>query len=216
MKRTRGLDIATTLEDLCSSARLGLMVYDMQAGILGQIKDGESVTKAAAEVLAAARRARLRTLFTRHVWLPKSWMGSLQYRTAMTWQRKEEPEDVAPWFLRGSTGFEIIDALKPTPDEAVFDKLAMSAFEGTPLAYAMHDCSLKAVAIVGVATEIGIDITARHAVDLGFIPIIVADACGAGDQEAGQRALETLRFTGDAIVTNTASLIAQLEKASAT
>ena len=56
--------------------------------------------------------------------------------------------------------------------------------------------------IVGVATEIGIEPTVRHAADLGYIPVVVTDACGAGNEEAGQRALASLRFMGDAFFTD--------------
>ena len=48
----------------------------------------------------------------------------------------------------------------------------MSAFEGTPLTMALRDCGVQRFVIVGVATEIGIDITCRHRADLGFIPIL--------------------------------------------
>ena len=58
------------------------------------------------------------------------------------------------------------------------------------------------IAIVGIATEIGIEPTARHAADLGFIPVIVTDACGAGDEAAGRRSLESLGFAGDTILTD--------------
>jgi nicotinamidase-related amidase len=57
----------------------------------------------------------------------------------------------------------------------------MSAFEGTPLPIILRDCALNAFAIVGVATEVGIEPTVRHGADLGFIPIVVSDACDAGD-----------------------------------
>jgi nicotinamidase-related amidase len=60
------------------------------------------------------------------------------------------------------------------------------------------------VAIVGVATEIGIEPTARHAGDLGFIPIVVTDACAAGNADAGARTIESLRFLGDALLTDIA------------
>jgi biuret amidohydrolase len=36
--------------------------------------------------------------------------------------------------------------------------------------------------------------------------VIVEDACGAGDEEAGRRALELLRFAGDAMFADTATL----------
>src|SRR5262249_58711929 len=93
--------------------------------------------------------------------------------------------------------------LQPLPSEAIFDKLAMSAFEGTPLEFALRDCGLVAVGIVGIATEIGIEPTARHAADLGFIPVIVADACGAGDAEAAKRSLESLALAGESMITDT-------------
>jgi hypothetical protein len=72
---------------------------------------------------------------------------------AMAWQRVDDPRQVQPWFLRGSPGFEIVPELAPRDDEAIFDKITMSAFEGTPLAIALRDCSLTAFAIVGVAIE---------------------------------------------------------------
>jgi biuret amidohydrolase len=77
----------------------------------------------------------------------------------------------------------------------------MSAFEGTPLTLALRDCGILSVAIVGI-TEIGIEPTARHAADLCFIPVIIADACGAGEEAAAQRSLESLRFAGDAIISD--------------
>jgi nicotinamidase-related amidase len=60
--------------------------------------------------------------------------------------------------------------------------------------------------IVGVATEVGIEPTIRHGADLGYIPIIVTDACGAGHPEAGERALASLRFAGDALFTTVAEI----------
>jgi nicotinamidase-related amidase len=58
------------------------------------------------------------------------------------------------------------------------------------------------MALVGVATEIGIEPTARHAADLGIVPIIVEDACGSGHAEAAQRSIESLKFAGDAVFTD--------------
>ena len=61
----------------------------------------------------------------------------------MAWQGKDEPDSVAPWFLRDTSGFQIVSELSPMPDEAVFDKITMSAFEGTPLTLALRDCGLR-------------------------------------------------------------------------
>lgn len=206
MKPFNDLQIPTSLEDLCDPSRMAVLVYDMQAGICGQLATGPAITARCAQVLVAARAAGYRVAYTRHLSAPKAWMGVSQVRMAMAWQRKEEPAEVSPWFLRGTPAWEIVPELEPRPDDIVFDKLAMSAFEGTPLAVTLRDCGLQAVVVIGIATEIGIEPTARHAADLGFIPIVVADACGAGHEEAAQRSIESLRFAGDAIITDVAEL----------
>jgi biuret amidohydrolase len=77
----------------------------------------------------------------------------------------------------------------------------MSVFKGTPLDIALRDCGINSL-IVGVASEIGIEPTIRHAADLGYIPIVVTDACSAGHEEAGGRALASIKFMGDAILTD--------------
>jgi nicotinamidase-related amidase len=55
---------------------------------------------------------------------------------------------------------------------------------------------LISFAIAGIATEIGIDPTIRHGADLGFIPVMVQDACGAGHAEAAQRSVSALTLSG--------------------
>lgn len=212
MKSTQGLTIPTTIEELCDPGRMALLVYDMQAGITSQVADGERIIERAGRALAVARAAGMRVVFTRHLSMPKAWMGVTQHRTAMAWQRTDDPDAVSPWFLRDAPGFAIVPELAPTPDEAVFDKLAMSAFEGTPLSYALRDCGVTAVAIVGIALEIGIEPTCRHATDLGFIPVVLADGCGAGHQEAGERTLEHMRFIGEAVISDVDSFARLFER----
>jgi nicotinamidase-related amidase len=208
VKQINGLSIPTSLADVVDPTRAALLVYDMQVGIVRQISGGEGVSERCARILQAARKAGFRIAFSRHLSLPKSWMGSFQYRMAMAWQRKDDPAQVAPWFLRDNPGTQIMPELAPRQDEAVFDKLAMSAFEGTPLEFAMRDCGLSAIILIGIATEIGIEPTARHAADLGIIPIIVTDALGCGHNEAAERSIEALRFAGDALFTTVDELIA--------
>jgi len=177
-------------------------VRDMQAGITPQIKNGAEITAQVETVLAAARRAGLRIFFIRHLSLPKKLMGAFQYRTVMAWQRTDSPEKVQPMFLRDSPAFQIVAQLQPLPSEAIFDKITMSAFEGTPLEIALRDCGVRSFIIVGIATEVGIDPTCRHGADLGFRPILVGDACGAGDKAAAEHSLAALRHMGDSTITD--------------
>jgi len=215
MKRAYGLSIPETLEEVCDPQHVVLLVYDMQVGILSQIKNPEQTTRHVLKVLSAARDADVRVFFSRHLSLPRELMGMFQYRMAMAWQRSDSPERVTPWFLRDNPSFQIVPELLPRPSEGVFDKLTMSAFEGTWFNFALRDCGINVFIIVDVATEIGIEPTARHGADLGYIPVLVTDACGAGDEEAAKRSMENLKFGGDAIITDTETVCDVLRRKSA-
>jgi nicotinamidase-related amidase len=199
-KNAHGISIPQTLAEAVRPDTTALIVYDMQVGILRQLKSGPDVLARVLEVLEAARAAGVRIFFMRHMSLPKKLAGVFQTRQMMFWQSKTSPDDVNPWFLRDSPAFGLAPELAVRDDEAILDKITMSAFEGTPLAIALRDCALKSFVICGIATEIGIEPTVRHGADLGFIPIVVEDACGAGEPEAGERALAGMRFIGDAML----------------
>lgn len=212
MDQLNGLAVPESLGDVCRPERLGLLVYDMQVGILAQIADREQVIQKVGEVLEAARAARVRTYFTRHVTLPVELMGVAQLRMWRAWQGVDRLDDVRSPFLPDAPQTQIVPELLPNEREAVLDKLTLSAFAGTPLELALRGAGVEALAIVGVATEIGIEPTVRHAGDLGFIPVVIEDACAAGNPEAGTRALETLRFLGDALLTDAAGFRAALTR----
>src|SRR4030095_2535899 len=122
MKTALGLSVPQTLEEVCDPQRVALLVYDMQVGILSQIKNPEQITLQVLKVLSAARHAGVRVFFSRHLSLPKELMGMSQFRMAMAWQRVDSPDQVNPWFLREATGFQIIPELSPLPTEGVFEK----------------------------------------------------------------------------------------------
>jgi biuret amidohydrolase len=206
MQHAFGLDIPQTLTDVCTPTRLALLVYDMQVGILRQLPDAQETTARVLEVVDGARAGGYRVLFTRHTSMPLELSGVMQLRTAMAWQRVDDVAKLKPAFPPGAPQTQLIPEMAPRPSEAVFDKIAMSAFEGTPLDLVLRDCGIHAVAIVGVALEVGIEPTVRHAADLGYIPVVVSDACGGRDKVACVRALASLAFAGDALITDTAAI----------
>jgi nicotinamidase-related amidase len=79
-------------------------------------------------------------------------------------------------------------------------------FAGTYLDIALRDCGIRSFLIAGIALEVGIEPTVRHATDLGYLPTVVTDACGWGNAEAAKRSLEALAFAGGSLQTDIASL----------
>jgi biuret amidohydrolase len=208
--RFNDLDIPETLDDALHPATLAFVVYDMQVGVLAQIPAADAVLANVLRLLDATRAAGVRTVFMRHYFMPTALQGVYQLRQAKVWERKDRAADTTPLIPHGSPGFELAPELAPRPDEAVLDKITMSAFEGTPLDIVLRDCAVKAYLIAGVALEVGIEPTVRHSADLGYVPIVVRDACGAGNAEAGQRSLDALAFAGDAMIATTDEVCAAL------
>ena len=99
---------------------------------------GDEITEHVLKVLTSARDACVRVFFSRHVSLPKEPTGMFQFRLSMAWQRVLSPDQVYPWFLRDTPGFQIVPGLSPLPPGGVFDKLTMSDFEGTWLDFAFN------------------------------------------------------------------------------
>jgi nicotinamidase-related amidase len=206
VQHTFGLDVPTELTQAYDPAQTALLVYDMQAGIFAQAPQLASITPQVSRIIAAARTAGLRTFFARHMSLPKNLMGVSQLRTAMTWQRHSNVEDVTSMFLRDTPAFSLIPEATPLSSEMVFDKLGMSFFEGTPLNMVLRDCGITSFIIAGVVLEIGIVPTVTHGIDLGYMPIVVEDACGSVSADAKNRALEDVRHTGSAFITDTQAI----------
>jgi nicotinamidase-related amidase len=210
IRSQHGVEIPTSLEEWCDPERMALLVYDMQVGICRQVAGADAIVEKVGTVLEAARGRGMRIAFTRHLSLPRRWLGMVQLRTAMAWQRRDDPDTVEPWFLRDAEATQIVPALAPRADEAVFDKVTMSAFDSTALGFALRDCGVRAIALTGIALEIGIEPTARQAADNGLVSVVIEDACGFGDAAARDRAIATLSFIGDTLITQTDPFCAAL------
>ncbi|MBY8882882.1 cysteine hydrolase [Actinacidiphila acidipaludis] len=202
MDERNGLSVPRSLREACDDPRrIALLVYDMQVGVVGQIGDGDQVVGQVVSTVEAARATGIRTFFLRHITLPAGLMGASQLRMWRAWQAADRAADVVSAFPPDAPQTQLVPRLRPTEHEVVIDKITMSAFEGTWLDIALRDCGITTVAVVGCALEIGVEPTVRHAADLGYVPVLVTDACGAGNKEAAERSLESLRFAGDALLT---------------
>jgi biuret amidohydrolase len=206
MEHVRGLSIPRSLAEAAAGEPLALIVYDMQVGIVDQIPGGADIVARVAEVLDLGRQAGLRVFFTKHISLPVEVAGVAQLRTAMDWQHLDRVEQVVAPFPPDAPQSQIVPELAPRSSEAVLEKITMSAFAGTYLDIALRDCGIRTFLIAGIALEVGIEPTVRHATDLGYLPIMVTDACGCGNPEAAKRSLEALTFAGGSLQTDIAAL----------
>src|SRR3954466_3570197 len=195
MQEAFGMTIPDTVAEMCRPGATAVLVYDAQAGILAHVRDREQLVLRIDEVLQAARAAGVPAFYVKHVSLPPPPLGVGGLRTAMAWQRVTKAAEVTTAFPPAAAHTQIVSELAPGDGEPVFEKLGMSALVGTPLEAALRDRGVTTLALVGAVLEIGIEPTARHAADLGFLPVVVEDACGIVDPAAAERSLASLDYS---------------------
>ncbi|BCL18117.1 cysteine hydrolase [Micromonospora sagamiensis] len=95
-------------------------------------------------------------------------------------------------FLGGAPKTEIIYELAPGPGDVVVDQVRLTAFFGTELETVLRRRGVDTVLFTGVATNLSVTGTVFEAINHGYQPVIVSDACTAATDEAHQASLETL------------------------
>jgi nicotinamidase-related amidase len=99
-------------------------------------------------------------------------------------KEKEDPHDR-----------EIIAELKPQPQDIVFQKRRPDGFVGTDFDLMLRSNGIKTIIIGGVATEGGIEGTARSARNLGYDVVILKDGVGSRNRELHDMALKLMEQT---------------------
>lgn len=84
-------------------------------------------------------------------------------------------------FEAGNPLAEFTDLVRPTSGDVVVTKQYASAFFGTSLAATLNALGVDTVVIAGVSTSGCVRASALDALQHGFVPIVVADACADRD-----------------------------------
>ena len=119
-------------------------------------------------VLAEARAAAIPIIFTNVVYQPDGSDGGLFY--------KKIPS--LSVFVKGSPLGAFPPSLQPLDGERVFSKQFASAFFGTSLAEMLTRDGVDTLLITGLSTSGCVRATALDALQSGFAPFVVRDACG--------------------------------------
>jgi len=126
------------------------------------------VVEQAGELLDWARARQLLVCHTRVEYRPDGLDGGVFFRKipALT------------SFCTGNPLAQTVARLAPTAGEPVITKQYASAFFGTSLASLLHAQGIDCVLIAGMSTSGCVRASTVDAVQHGFIPVVVSDACG--------------------------------------
>ena len=81
-------------------------------------------------------------------------------------------------FCSGNPMGDVVPELAPMPDEPVVTKQYASAFFGTALASTLRAQGVDCVLLAGMSTSGCVRASGVDALQHGFIPVVIADACG--------------------------------------
>ncbi|KPQ22587.1 MAG: ureidoacrylate peracid hydrolase [Porphyrobacter sp. HL-46] len=152
--------------------RPALLIVDVVAAYLTRgsplFMDSAAAAKDSNRRLAeAARAASVPVVFTNVEYRPDGSDGGVFYRKA----------PVLKAFIQGSPLGAFPDDLAPRPGDRVFTKQYPSAFFATGLAAALHAEGVDTLLITGYSTSGCVRASALDAMQHGFVPLVVRDAC---------------------------------------
>lgn len=159
----------------------------IRVGLAEKSPDRERVIVAATELLAQARAAQAPIVHVQVGYRPD--YADLKCNAPILEAVKRMGA-----MQEGSWGAEFYEGLEPQidqPQEFVVTHKRINAFYGSSLEVILQQLQAQRLVIAGVATHSVVESTVRHAVDMGFEVVVVADACGA-PPEAHENALKSM------------------------
>lgn len=115
-------------------------------------------------------------------------------------QRLEDAENIRRFgietFARvGTRDYEILDEIKPLPDDAVVRKVTAGGFTSTGLDLLLRSLGVRTVFFTGQSINQCVESTARVAADLGYNCVMVDDATATTDPASHDASLKTFGRT---------------------
>lgn len=149
-------------------------MWDMQESLVNFSFNKVDLLKRVSQLIAEARALGIPIFYTKITPLPERFESAIR-RISMR-RGKFEPGDIAR-------------EVYPQPNDIVINKNTASLFVGTNFEMMARNASLTSLVFTGVATEIGVESSARHAQNLGFLPVIAREAVSSSEREAHERSL---------------------------
>ena len=183
--------------------RAAIVVVDMQNAFAtpGGLLDmaGVDISGAAAVVgsittlLEAARSRAVKVVYLQTGYKPDLSNGGGELspnprkETALCLMRAR-PELRGKLLVEGTEDFQIVEPLKPRPDDVIVLKTRYSGFAGTTLDSQLRAREIRYLFFVGIATNVCVESTLRDAYFHEYWPILVTDATMQAGPPAAQDA----------------------------
>jgi len=195
MLNLAGKNIPNTLEEILDPRRTALLLWDMEYAIAPNAFNYKEIGANLKMLAGVARQAGVQVFYS--VQTP----FDLAKEEAGVWVRirmkRANVTDVAQLLKEKDDphGREIVEELKPDPQDIVFRKRRPDGFIGTDFDLMLRSRGIGTIVIGGVATEGGVEGTARTGRNLGYDMVILKDGVGSRNRELHEIALKLMERT---------------------
>lgn len=191
MKTADGVIVYENIREIVEPRHSCLIVWDVQNGLVDKIFNKEEFM-ATLKNFIEKMRGKVPVVYTMITPPPKGFASSWNYYSMMRRFNVDDINKLPPFMAIGSEERAIPEIVKPQPTDIVLEKPTPSIFIGTNFEYLMRNRGITTLIFTGIATEIGIESSARDASNRGFYPVVVSDCVSSSDKEAHERSLRNL------------------------
>lgn len=192
MKTLGKLTILENLKEIVNREHTALVLWDCQNALVDNIFNREEFLANLKALLAAARRQKIPVVYTKITPLPAGYQSGWGIYQAMKRFGVDDPSKIPVFMKPGSPEAEISAALTPVEGEVVLNKHSASIFFGTNFEHLMRFRGIETILFTGIATEYGVEHSAREAAIRGFYPVVVSDCVSSTDKTAHEMALKIM------------------------
>jgi nicotinamidase-related amidase len=192
MKTFGNLQIFENLTEIVDPKHTALVVWDCQNSLVGNIFNRDEFIANLKALLAAARQKKIPTIYTKITPLPTANLSSWGLYQNLKRFKVDDPAKLPPYMKPGTPDAEINEAIAPVPGDIILPKPSSNIFFGTNFENMMKFPGIQTILFTGIATEYGIEHSARDASIRGFYPVIVSDCVSSPDKVTHEQALKFL------------------------
>jgi nicotinamidase-related amidase len=187
MQDIDGKTIYSTVQEIVEPSHTALVVWDVQNLLVDFIFNKEEFIRNINFLINSARKIKIPIFYTSVEILPTKYESSARLYTYTKLFASHQKSMPPPPEKR-----DLSLAIKKEQDEILITKHTASIFIGTDFERMIRNAGITTIIFSGIATELGVESSARDALNRDFYPVIVSDAVSSSDKDAHARSLQNM------------------------
>ena len=191
MEKINETRVYKNLREIVDPSHSCLVIWDVQNGLVDRIFDKEEFMIKLRNFIERLRN-NITIVYTLITPVPRYFASSWSSYLMMRRFNVTDINKLPSFMSIGSKEREIPEVIKPVDSDIVLEKSTASIFIGTNFEHLMRNRGITTLIFTGIATEFGIESSARDASNRGFYPVVVSDCVSSMDREAHERSLKNM------------------------